>query len=301
MRWVPVTGRDARLEALDFGGEGPGVLLLHGLAGTAVEWEETAAWLSATHRVVALDQRGHGRSERRPADVSREAFVADAIAAIDELALAPAVLIGQSLGGHTAFLVAAARPDLVRGLVIAEASPAEAKPGQPEEIRKLLSAWPAFPSRAAAQEFFGGDTPAARAWARNLDETEDGLVPAFEVDVMVEAIAAAADARWDEWRQIQAPTLIVRGERGDLSQEEAAEMASRASHRRARDTPGRARRPPRRARGLAGCSRKLPRPPQLSARSMAARPPCSTGSPCETSTISTGRSRSARSASRSSS
>ena len=64
-------------------GEGPGVLLLHGLAGTAVEWEETAAWLSATHRVVALDQRGHGRSERRPADVSREAFVADAIAAIE--------------------------------------------------------------------------------------------------------------------------------------------------------------------------------------------------------------------------
>ena len=106
--------------------------------------------------------------------------MADAIAAIEELALAPAVLIGQSLGGHTAFLVAAARPDLVRGLVIAEASPVEAKPGQPEEIRKLLSAWPMFPSREAAQEYFGGDTPAARAWARNLNETEDELVPAFE-------------------------------------------------------------------------------------------------------------------------
>ena len=224
MRWVLVTGRDVRLEALDFGGEGRSVLLLHGLAGTAVEWEETAAWLSATHRVDALDQRGHGRRERRPTNVSREAFVADAIAAIDELALAPAVLIGQSLGGHTAFLVATARPDLVRGLVIAEASPAEAKPGQPEEIRKLLSAWPAFPSRAAAQEFFGG-TPAGRAWARNLDETQNGLVPAFEVDVMVEAIAAASDARWDEWRQIQAPTLIVRGEHGDLSEEEATDMA----------------------------------------------------------------------------
>jgi len=225
MRWIPVTGQDARLEALDFGGEGPSVLLLHGLAGTAVEWEETAAWLSATQRVVALDQRGHGRSERRPADVSREAFVADAVAAMEELTLAPVVLIGQSLGGHTAFLVAAARPDLVRGLLIAEASPAEAKPGQPEEIRKLLSAWPAFPTRSAAQEFFG-DTPAGRAWARNLDETDDGLMPAFEVDAMVEAIAAAADARWDEWRRIRAPALIVRGERGDLSEEEAAEMAS---------------------------------------------------------------------------
>ena len=224
MRWTPVTGRDVRLEALDFGGDGPGALLLHGLAGTAAEWEETASWLSGTHRVVALDQRGHGRSERRPADTSREAFVEDAVAAIDELALAPAVLIGQSLGGHTAFLVAAKRPDLVRALVIAEASPAEQDAGQPDEIRKLLSAWPVFPSREAAQEFFG-DTPAGRAWARNLDEAEDGLRPAFEIDVMVEAIAAATDSRWDDWRHIQAPTLIVRGERGDLPEVEAAEMA----------------------------------------------------------------------------
>jgi pimeloyl-ACP methyl ester carboxylesterase len=225
VNWIPVAGRDARLEALDFGGEGPGVLLLHGLAGTAREWEETAAWLSETHRVIALDQRGQGRSERRPDDVSREAFVDDAIAAIDELALAPAVLVGQSLGGHTAFLVAAARPDLVRGLVVAEASPAEAKPGEPDEIRKLLSAWPAFASREAAQEFFGGDTPVGRAWARNLEEADDGLVPAFDTDVMVETIAAAADGRWDEWRRIQAPTLIVRGEHGDLPEKEAAEMA----------------------------------------------------------------------------
>ena len=61
-----------------------------------------------------------------------------------------------------------------------------------------------------------------------------GSSPAFDVDVMVEAIAAAADARWDEWRRIQAPTLIVRGERGDLSEEEAAEMASALPDRRAR-------------------------------------------------------------------
>jgi pimeloyl-ACP methyl ester carboxylesterase len=89
VRWVQVTGRDARLEALDFGGEGPGILLLHGLAGTAREWEETAEWLCKANRVAALDQRGHGRSERRPGDISREAFIADAVAAIEELALAP--------------------------------------------------------------------------------------------------------------------------------------------------------------------------------------------------------------------
>jgi pimeloyl-ACP methyl ester carboxylesterase len=218
---VPIAGRDVRLEALDLGGEGSGVLLLHGLAGTAQEWEDTAAWLSETHHVVGLDQRGHGRSERRPADVSRDAFVADAVAAIEQLELAPVALIGQSLGGHTAFLVAAARPDLVRGLLVAEASPASEDPGNAAEIEAALTSWPAeFSSVEAAQEFFGGDTPRGRAWARNLD----GLRPSFDVDVMVRTIAAATEARWEEWRSIEAPTLVVRGSRGEVSEDRAAEM-----------------------------------------------------------------------------
>jgi pimeloyl-ACP methyl ester carboxylesterase len=219
--WVPVTGRDVRLEALDFGGDGPGVLLLHGLAGTAREWEDTAAWLSGTHRVAALDQRGHGRSERRPADVSRAAFVTDAVTAIEQLDLAPVALIGQSLGGHTAFLVAAERPDLIRGLIVAEASPARENPGKAAEVKAALSSWPAkFPSVEAAEAFFGGDTPRGRAWARNLD----GLGPSFDVAVMVRTIAAATEARWEEWRSIEAPTLVVRGAHGDVSDDRAAEM-----------------------------------------------------------------------------
>src|SRR4051794_3419557 len=112
-----------RLAGLDFGGEGPPVLLLHGLAGYAGEWAETAGWLTERCRVVALDARGHGRSERFPADVSRAAHVADAAFAIERLALAPVVAVGQSLGGQTALLLAAERPDLVRGLVVADASP----------------------------------------------------------------------------------------------------------------------------------------------------------------------------------
>jgi pimeloyl-ACP methyl ester carboxylesterase len=222
LSWVSVTGREVRLEALDFGGEGSAVLLLHGLAGTAREWDDTAAWLTETHRVVALDQRGHGRSERRPADVSRDAFVADAVAAIEQFELAPVALIGQSLGGHTAFLVAAARPELIRSLIVAEASPASEDRGKPGEIEAALSSWPAeFASVEAAEEFFGGDTPRGRAWARNLD----GLRPSFDVDVMVRTIAATTEARWEEWQRVEAPTLIVRGDQGDLTEDQAVEMA----------------------------------------------------------------------------
>jgi pimeloyl-ACP methyl ester carboxylesterase len=225
MTWVSIEGRDVRLEAHDFGGDGPAVLLLHGLAGTASEWEETASWLSKTRRVVALDQRGHGRSERRPTDLSRAAFVADAVATIEQLGLPPVVLIGQSLGGHTALLVAAEQPGLVRALVVAEASPAEVEPDSPERIRALLSSWPVpFASREAAQEFFGGDTNSARAWADNLEDGEGGLVPAFDVDVMIAALAAASTAYWAEWASISVPTLVVRAESGDLTAAEAKAM-----------------------------------------------------------------------------
>lgn len=44
----------------------PGVLLLHGLMGRASHWASTARWLSERHRAVALDQRGHGQSDKPP-------------------------------------------------------------------------------------------------------------------------------------------------------------------------------------------------------------------------------------------
>ena len=226
MTWRAVHGRGIRLEARDFGGHGPGALLLHGLAGTAGEWADTASWLTGSHRVVALDQRGHGRSERRPDDVSRAAFVADAVAAIEELGLAPAVVLGQSLGGHTAFLLAAERPELVRALVVAEATPTREAPEVADAIRDYFDSWPLpFPSREAAVAFFGGESLRARAWAGNLVATPDGLRPAFDADVLVTAIADALGRDfWDEWRSVELPTLLVRGEQGELSAEESAAM-----------------------------------------------------------------------------
>lgn len=227
MSWVPVTGRDVRLEALDFGGVGPGVLLLHGLAGTAREWEDTAAWLTATHRVVALDQRGHGRSERRPRDVTAAAFVADALEAVESLGLARAILVGQSLGGLIAFLAASERPDLVSALVVVEATPDREEPEVAEQIAGYFDSWPLpFPSREAAVTFFGGPSPRAEAWARNLAATPSGLQPAFDADVLVAAIGdALARDYWDEWRALAVPTLLIRGEEGELSPATAAAMA----------------------------------------------------------------------------
>src|SRR5207249_11521180 len=102
--------------AYDYGGRGTEVVsLLHRLAGHAREWDDTAAWLTASKRVIALDQRGHGRSERQPADMSRDACVSDVVAGMDRLTLDQAVLVGQSLGGHTPFLTSARHSSHVAG------------------------------------------------------------------------------------------------------------------------------------------------------------------------------------------
>jgi pimeloyl-ACP methyl ester carboxylesterase len=240
VKWVPVEGRDARLTALDFGGEGPGALLLHGLAGTALEWDETASWLRESHRVLGLDQRGHGHSERRPEDVSPSAFVSDALTVIERLNLAPTLLVGQSLGGLIAFLAASKRPDLVSALIVVEATPTREGPEVAEQIGDYLDSWPLpFPSHDDAVTFFGGESLRARAWARNLLRGPGGLRPAFDTDVLVGAIAEAlARDYWDEWRALAVPTLLVRGQDGELSPAEAEAMVGAAPVARVVSIPG---------------------------------------------------------------
>ena len=206
---------DVTLACADYGGRGDPVVFLHGLAGHAEEWAETADWLADSHRVLALDARAHGRSERSPSDTSRAAHVADVEFWLERLALGPVTLVGQSLGGHTAFLVAARRPDLISGLVVAEATP-EPDRDAPENVRRWLESWPVpFASREAALGFFGGHTLWARAWADGLGASLGGLRPRFDINVLIATLQETAERDyWQEWTCTRAPSLVVRAEDG---------------------------------------------------------------------------------------
>ena len=226
-----------RLAGLDYGGGGPSVLLLHGLAGHAGEWAETAGWLTERCRVVALDARGHGRSERLPPDVSPDAHVADAVFALERLELDPVVLVGHSLGGRTALLLAAQRPDLVRGLVVADASPHGGDEAEVVEVdlaalEQALRRWPVpFASRDEAVAFFGGPSLSAEAWADGLEHRDGGWWPRFDVDVMVRTLGeAAARSHWEDWERISCPSLVVRAGNGAIAPGDAQAMAARGQH-----------------------------------------------------------------------
>lgn len=226
MQRLRLERNDVSLSAVDFGGGGPPVVLLHGLAGYAAEWTETASWLCRGHRVLAPDQRGHGFSTRLPESVAPGTFVEDVVAWLDALELERASMVGQSFGGLTAFLTAAEHPTRVYRLVVAEASP-DPDPDAESQVRNWLESWPLpFPSRDAAVRFFGGDSLWARAWTDGLEEQEDGLWPRFDVPTVLKAIREVGSGSWEAWSSIRCPTLIVRGERG-LPADEAVAMAER--------------------------------------------------------------------------
>lgn len=93
--------------------DAPVVLFLHGVSGSV----ETYGWLpeaiTAGRRVVRVDLRGHGRSERAPRTYDVDHYVADVIAVLRALGGGPAVLVGHSLGGVVAWSVAQRAPELV--------------------------------------------------------------------------------------------------------------------------------------------------------------------------------------------
>lgn len=241
--WTQLERDGTRLAVAGLGGSGPPVLLLHGLAGHAEEWQETANWLTETHAVFGLDLRGHGRSERRPDDVSMQAHAADAIAAMKHIG-EPVILAGQSLGGLISIVVAATRPDLVRALVVIEASPAGLEVEDTEalasDVEKELRSWPLpFRTRDEAVAYFGGPSVSAAAWADGLEERDDGLWPRFDIDVMVRMVReAVGDSHWSAWDEIRCPVLIIRGETGSLSRSEAKEMVRRSASSRLIEVSG---------------------------------------------------------------
>jgi pimeloyl-ACP methyl ester carboxylesterase len=201
------------------------VVLLHGLAGHAGEWDAIARRLSIRHRVVAVDLRGHGASERLPDDLSRAAYVTDVVAVLDQLDLRTPVLIGQSLGGHTAMLTTAAHPELIHALVLVEAGPGGPNPRVQEEIGGWLDSWPnPFPSRQAAVDFLGGGA-VGEGWAAGLEERGGGWWPRFDRDAMVASLAEnARRSFWDEWTTIACPTLVVLGQSGIIPPQEIDDM-----------------------------------------------------------------------------
>ncbi|MGN6870872.1 MAG: alpha/beta fold hydrolase [Solirubrobacteraceae bacterium] len=118
-RTVIVPGR-GELFLRDTGGGGPTVMLLHGwMADADLNWCGAYGDLAAAgYRVLAIDHRGHGRGLRQMTDFRLVDCAGDAAAALKQLGLAPALVVGYSMGGAIAQLMVRDHPEAVAGLVL---------------------------------------------------------------------------------------------------------------------------------------------------------------------------------------
>jgi len=104
----------------DHGGEGPPLVLIHGLGGSRLNWRGVAAGLATRHRVYAIEFIGHGLTPiaGRVASLANHQRLIDAF--LDGVVGGPATLVGNSTGGHLAILEAALHPEKVSGLVLVD-------------------------------------------------------------------------------------------------------------------------------------------------------------------------------------
>lgn len=107
----------------------PPILLLHGITSFGGTWDWFVPKLAERFRVLRLDFRGHGASDRAPGEYSPEGYVSDAVAAIEQAAGQPCVVMGHSLGGATAAALAQRHADLVVAAVLED--PPLARAGNP--------------------------------------------------------------------------------------------------------------------------------------------------------------------------
>ena len=103
---------------IDWGGGGEWLVLLHGLASQAHIWDLVAPLLSESFRVIAIDQRGHGLSDKPDSGYDWATITSDLDAILKALKIDRAMLAGHSWGGNVAVQYAADHPDRVSGLIL---------------------------------------------------------------------------------------------------------------------------------------------------------------------------------------
>lgn len=104
--------------AYERSGTGPGILFLHNGGTSSTIWRNQVEAMAGEHTVVAVDLPGFGSSPRPKDGIDLDDHVVLITALIEELDLAPVLLVGNCMGSNISSLVAAAHPELVRGLVL---------------------------------------------------------------------------------------------------------------------------------------------------------------------------------------
>ncbi len=231
-RWAAADGLELYTRIYDRAGAGaPAVLCLPGLTRNSRDFEDLADHLATSYRVYCPDLRGRGESARDPhwQNYQPASYLADLTGLLRVLAVPRVAIIGTSLGGLLAMILASAVPTAVAGIVLNDIGP-EIDPVGAERIRGYAGRLPPVRTWAEAvaqqQLVFGAAWPnlSGERWAvlaRRSYRTDATGAPVLDVDPGVGEALRAAPAQaadlWPLWGGLKAvPALAIRGALSDI-------------------------------------------------------------------------------------
>ncbi|WP_051845932.1 alpha/beta fold hydrolase [Streptomyces sp. NRRL F-5053] len=235
-RFVTVDGR--RIAYLDSAGPGPVLLALHGHFGRGRIFAPLARALAGRYRVLAPDQRAHGLSD--PADdLTPAAYADEAARFLSALGIDSAAVLGHSMGGAVAFVLAARHPERVDALLVADMTVLNRQP----EVQPVLdcSGWPRrAPTLAALRSAIEAHgIPDASYFLDSAAEFDDGWGLLFDTDAMMASQHAFAADLSAHWTASRCPALLMRAEHSFmLTPHTARTMAARRPRTELREFPG---------------------------------------------------------------
>ncbi|HVC15778.1 MAG TPA: alpha/beta fold hydrolase [Rhodanobacter sp.] len=194
-------------------GDGPAVMLIHGVGADAASWDEIAAALTAEFRVLRLDLRGHGRSGHIEGSLSLDDFVQDVIDVLDAAQVTASHVVGFSLGGMIAQGIALQHADRVNRLILLSAVA-----GRTEEERArvqvrlgiLREQGIAAITGAAQERWFTAAFIAQHPELvqRRMQQLQQNHAPSYAAAYTVFSTSDLGD----RLHAIRAPTLVATGE-----------------------------------------------------------------------------------------
>jgi pimeloyl-ACP methyl ester carboxylesterase len=201
------------------------ILLLHGMGGTGALWRPIAASLEDHYEVLAVDQRGHGKSQILATDPAPTYtpldYGQDIIETLESLNFHPTWIVGHSMGVRSACAAAHLKPDWVQGLILVDLGfSGPAGGGLGDGLAHFLRILPhEFESRAQARLFMQDNCPdpaiAQYLMAVAVPSPKGSVSFPFDHPALIKTIESVRDVSVRTWGQELAskgmPILVLRG------------------------------------------------------------------------------------------
>lgn len=217
---MDITANGINLHCEDQGSGDPALVFLHYWGGTSRTWDNVIKALQSEVRTVAFDARGWGKSDRPESGYDIVSMANDVEAAIAALELKNYVLVGHSMGGKVAQLLASRRPAGLTGLVLVAPSPAQGK-SLPDDIRQgMKGAYAVAESTAWTIDNVLAELPLSPALRQQVIEDSVGGAGAAKEQWPIGAISEDVSA---DLGRIQVPVLVIGGEKDKVDSVELLE------------------------------------------------------------------------------